>query len=252
MKNISYTILKAVLILFLFVNIKGMAQVGVGTLTPNTSAMLDVSSSTKGLLAPRMTTIEKNAIASPANGLLVFDTDENTFYFYNGASWVKIIAANNTNDYTGWADYVDVTRTSAAPLQLTAFVKVTLPNDANTIRDSQKPIDVTEFYNSTNSTITGRDGDGLNILIEFKVRPTANKTTKITVAIDIGAPVGEIYIRDFITSKGVGVEHYYLSSFNAYTLDTWETNGGTVKIVSDYAADVYDIRYILTRTHKAR
>ena len=89
-------------------------------------------------------------------------------------------------------------------------------------------------------------------MIEFKVRPTANQTTKITVAIDIGAPVGEIYIRDFITSKGVGVEHYYLSSFNTYTLNTWETNGGTVKIVSDYSADIYDIRYILTRTHKAR
>ena len=244
--------LPIIVISFLLMISEVWAQVGIGTTTPNASAMLDITSTTQGLLAPRMTTIEKNAIASPANGLLVFDTDENIFYFYNGVSWVKIIAENSTNDYTGWGDYVDVTRTSAAPLNLIANVKITLPNDANTIRDSQKPIDITGFYDSTNSTITGRDGDGLNVLIEFKVRPTANQTTKITVAIDIGAPVGEIYIRDFITSKGVGVEHYYLSSFNAYTLDTWETNGGTVKIVSDYAADVYDIRYILTRTHKAR
>ena len=244
--------LSIIVISFLLMISEVWAQVGIGTITPNASAMLDVSSTTQGLLAPRMTTIEKNAIASPANGLLVFDTDENSFYFYNGVSWVKIIAENSANDYTGWADYVDVTRTSAAPLNLIANVKITLPNDANTIRDSQKPIDITKFYDSTNSTITGRDGDGLNVLIEFKVRPTANQTTKITVAIDIGAPVGEIYTRDFITSKGVGVEHYYLSSFNAYTLDTWETNGGTIKIVSDYAADVYDIRYILTRTHKAR
>ncbi len=244
--------LPIIVISFLLMISEVWAQVGIGTTTPNASAMLDITSTTQGLLAPRMTTIEKNAIASPANGLLVFDTDENIFYFYNGVSWVKIIAENSTNDYTGWGDYVDVTRTSAAPLNLIANVKITLPNDANTIRDSQKPIDITGFYDSTNSTITGRDGDGLNVLIEFKVRPTANQTTKITVAIDIGAPVGEIYTRDFITSKGVGVEHYYLSSFNAYTLDTWETNGGTVKIVSDYAADVYDIRYILTRTHKAR
>ena len=244
--------LSIIVISFLLMISEVWAQVGIGTITPNASAMLDVSSTTQGLLAPRMTTIEKNAIASPANGLLVFDTDENSFYFYNGVSWVKIIAENSANDYTGWADYVDVTRTSAAPLNLIANVKITLPNDANTIRDSQKPIDITEFYDSTNSTITGRDGDGLNVLIEFKVRPTANQTTKITVAIDIGAPVGEIYTRDFITSKGVGVEHFYLSSFNAYTLNTWETNGGSIKIVSDYAADIYDIRYILTRTHKAR
>ena len=53
-------------------------------------------------------------------------------------------------------------------------------------------------------------------------------------------------------SKGNDVEHYYLSSFNAYTLNTWEANGGTVKIVSDASADIYDIRYVITRTHKAR
>ncbi|MBQ0787315.1 MAG: hypothetical protein KBT69_07435 [Oceanihabitans sp.] len=58
-------------------------------------------------------------------------------------------------------------------------------------------------------------GDGVNIVIEFKANPTTNKSTKITVAIDIGGGIGEIYTRDFITSKGVGVEHYYLSSLNA-------------------------------------
>ena len=94
MKNISYTILKTVFILFLFVNIKGMAQVGVGTLTPDTSAMLDVSSSTKGLLAPRMTTIEKNAIASPANGLLVYDTDLAKFEYFNGTVWTTLQSSN--------------------------------------------------------------------------------------------------------------------------------------------------------------
>ena len=160
--------LPIIVISFLLMISEVWAQVGIGTTTPNASAMLDITSTTQGLLAPRMTTIEKNAIASPANGLLVFDTDENIFYFYNGVSWVKIIAENSTNDYTGWGDYVDVTRTSAAPLNLIANVKITLPNDANTIRDSQKPIDITGFYDSTNSTITGRDGDGLNVLIEFK------------------------------------------------------------------------------------
>ena len=76
--------------------------------------------------------------------------------------------------------------------------------------------------------------------------------TKITVAIDIGSPVGEIYTRDFITSKGVGVEHYYLSSISAYTLNTWATNGGIIKIESDNTTEVYDIRFVFTRTHKAR
>ncbi|WP_242131926.1 hypothetical protein [Aestuariivivens marinum] len=52
--------------------------------------------------------------------------------------------------------------------------------------------------------------------------------------------------------KGNGVEHYYLSSFNAYTLDNWEANGGNVKISFTVIADIYDIRFVIFRTHKAR
>jgi hypothetical protein len=89
-------------------------------------------------------------------------------------------------------------------------------------------------------------------MIEFKAKPTTGTATKFTVAIDIGGAVGEIYINDFTMNKGTGVEHYYVGSFNAYTLGTWETNGGTVKIEADNAIDVYDIRYVITRSHKAR
>jgi hypothetical protein len=51
------------------------------------SAILDISSSNKGLLMPRMTTLQRNAIAAPANGLLVYDTDMSALMFYNGSVW---------------------------------------------------------------------------------------------------------------------------------------------------------------------
>ena len=58
---------------------------------PNTSAMLDVKSTNKGLLIPRMTQAQRDAIASPATGLLVFQTDNSAgFYFFNGAAWTGI------------------------------------------------------------------------------------------------------------------------------------------------------------------
>lgn len=50
------------------------AQVGINTNTPNASAALDVTSTDKGILIPRMTTIQKTAITTPAEGLLVYDT----------------------------------------------------------------------------------------------------------------------------------------------------------------------------------
>lgn len=54
------------------------------------SALLDVKSISKGMLVPRMTTVQRTAIASPATSLLVFDTNTGTFWFYNGAVWVEL------------------------------------------------------------------------------------------------------------------------------------------------------------------
>ncbi|MBU0765804.1 MAG: hypothetical protein KJ607_13325, partial [Bacteroidetes bacterium] len=71
--------------------------------TAHTSAMLDVKSVTKGFLAPRLTTAQRTAIASPATGLLVFDTSLGAFYYYNGTSWVNLttgIAGGNFWSYT--------------------------------------------------------------------------------------------------------------------------------------------------------
>ena len=55
--------------------------------SPNSSAILDVQSTAKGMLVPRLTTVQRKAIVSPAAGLLVFDTDINTFFFYTSAEW---------------------------------------------------------------------------------------------------------------------------------------------------------------------
>ena len=65
-------------------------SVGIGTTTPNPSAQLDVTSTTKGMLVPRMTDAEKNAILSPVQGLMVFNITTNSFQYYNGVSWVNI------------------------------------------------------------------------------------------------------------------------------------------------------------------
>ena len=66
------------------------AQTGIGTTTPDASAQLDVSSTSKGFLAPRMTKVQREAISSPAIGLLVYQTDNDPgYYYFNGTFWVK-------------------------------------------------------------------------------------------------------------------------------------------------------------------
>lgn len=83
--------------IFLFVVILAVtaqAQVKVSTspavATPHSSAMLEIESSSKGLLLPRMSTSARNAIMDPAQGLLVYDSTLNDFFFYNGGSWIRI------------------------------------------------------------------------------------------------------------------------------------------------------------------
>jgi hypothetical protein len=57
------------------------AQVGIGNLDPNISSILDVTSTTQGILVPRMTSIERNNVASPAQGLLMYNTTDQGFNY---------------------------------------------------------------------------------------------------------------------------------------------------------------------------
>ena len=93
-------------------------SVGVGTSFPNTSSLLDLTSNSKGLLIPRMTTTDRDAISSPATGLLIFDISLNSFYYYNGTSWVAVGSASgwqlNGNSGTNAANFIGTT--DAQPL----------------------------------------------------------------------------------------------------------------------------------------
>jgi len=72
------------------------AQVGVGTTTPDASSVLEVQSTTQGMLTPRMTSAQRVAINSPANGLIVYQTDGIAgFYYYTGGAWVLLINDNS-------------------------------------------------------------------------------------------------------------------------------------------------------------
>ena len=65
--------------------------IGIGTISPNSSAILDVQSTTQGLLLPTMTLAQKTAILTPATGLLVYQTDGTAgFYYFNGTAWTAI------------------------------------------------------------------------------------------------------------------------------------------------------------------
>jgi hypothetical protein len=81
---------------FFFFTITIRAQVGIGTETPESSSILELSSTSKGLLVPRMTEDQKNTISSPVQGLLIFQTNGSAgFYTYDGTNWLHLISGSS-------------------------------------------------------------------------------------------------------------------------------------------------------------
>jgi hypothetical protein len=72
------------------IRINAFNNVGIGTASPNASAILDVQSTTKGVRMPNMTTAQKNAIVTPAAGLMVYDTTLSKLCVYSGLAWETV------------------------------------------------------------------------------------------------------------------------------------------------------------------
>lgn len=90
-------------LLFISLSVKSQNNVGIGTKMPNSNAMLDITASDKGLLIPRMTTSQRNAIPINAscNGLLVYDTDYDMFWYTDGNAWYQALGPMGPTGPTG-------------------------------------------------------------------------------------------------------------------------------------------------------
>ena len=85
-------------IVFGFGNLVAFGQnVGINSTgaAPNTKAMLDIASTTSGLLIPRMTTVQRDAITTPPVGLYIYNTTTNRFDVFNGTQWVTLEYTNS-------------------------------------------------------------------------------------------------------------------------------------------------------------
>ncbi|MBL0306791.1 MAG: hypothetical protein IPQ25_12395 [Chitinophagaceae bacterium] len=92
--------------LMLFSVFSLLAQsVGVNTSSPDPSAALDISSTNSGLLVPRMNTGQRTTIASPANGLMVFDTDTKSYWFRESTNWVELASSIGLKSVNGNATF---------------------------------------------------------------------------------------------------------------------------------------------------
>ncbi len=117
----------------LVISLLSTAQVGIGTNTLNASAQLDVTSTTKGFLPPRMTLAERNLIATPATGLVLWCIDCNEMQVYNGTAWRNINGAASSS------------ATSLPAVQICNQVWTTINLDVTTYRNGDLIPQVTDL-----------------------------------------------------------------------------------------------------------
>ena len=119
MKNFLYP-------LFIFFTTISFSQVGIGTTSPDPSSVLDITSTSGGLLVPRMTVTQRANIATPIQeGLLIYQTDNTPgFYFYDGSGWNIIGGATagtsmTLDEYKNLTDAVKVSNTATTNVNTT-------------------------------------------------------------------------------------------------------------------------------------
>jgi hypothetical protein len=84
-------------LLVLTISLSMNAQVGINNDSPDASSALDITATTAGLLIPRMTETQRDAITSAATGLMIYQTDGTVgFYYYNGSSWAEVAVTSAT------------------------------------------------------------------------------------------------------------------------------------------------------------
>ncbi len=170
--------------------IKGGGSIGMGTSTPDNSALVDISSTTKGFLPPRMTTAQRDAISLPVAGLTIYNTSKNCNETYNGSTWVS-----NTHyigeSYGGGIVFYIYDNGQHGLIAATA--------------DQSTGI---AWYNGTNR-ITGTTGDGLNagamntaMIIATQMADNQNGNFAAKICADYSETVGDVTYGDwYLPSK---------------------------------------------------
>ena len=158
MKSV-FSLLSSFLFVLVF-SVPSVAQIGIGTKSPAPSAALEVTSTgnNKGILIPRVSATQKDAIVSPAEGLLVYQTTAPVgFYYYTGTTWKMIANSTDLAAATTTANVATATKLAASKnINGVAFdgsADITVPAAAGTLSGV-----VAIANGGTNSTATATAG----------------------------------------------------------------------------------------------
>jgi len=218
--------------------------------------MLDIQSpdNDKGILIPRMLTAERNAITTPANGLLVFDTDTKSFWFYNVDAWEELVSGSSIVDADG-DTRVEVEKTNNE--DKIRFSTANAAGDASVERMTIDKEGVTKIGDIANGNNTKIEADGTMVF-----EGDAEVWDDLRVALDKGSDAAKLAFSPGENSGGqiwyfrggdrvkkeamsftVQLPHNYKEGTNIYPHIHWTPNNsgaGNIEWNLDYTWVNYD------------
>lgn len=169
---------------------------------------------------------------------------------------VELVLGSITGTFVEGETLTGGTSGATGDLKEIASTKYRLLNLSGTFTNGETVTGGTSGATATISSnkkalITGRNGDNLDIMIYFKALPSATNA-ELEVWVDIGGSVGELY-KQTIYFRGATEKGVLYTLPSAYTLNTWEANGGIIYVKPIGANfDIYNINFNFDRSHKAR
>ena len=188
-----------IFVFFLLGSFSLCAQVGIGTTTPDDSSLLDIVSTDRGLLIPRMTTAQRDVIAAPANGLIVYNTDSDEIQFNSNIPATPIWQALSLTPVS-----------TTTPGSSMKYSNTDIATDVNPDTSISLPVFGTSewnddatlfgvFGNQVVITDTGRYEVIINVSL-INTTATDRNAPEIRIAID-GTPVGAYGSTGYIRSN---------------------------------------------------
>lgn len=159
----------------------------------------------------------------------------------------------NFQSLTGWARYLDGTYTEGSPLAISNGVRATLVNNATNKIESQLPSDATSFFNeSTQKILPTNDGDAYALSIRFRAEMSV-QNGYFDIDLDIGGSLGVISKESCVFTRSANTEQTFDVDLTVFSGSTFVANGGTLSITPQNGnIQIYNIAFVIVRTHKAR
>lgn len=196
MRFYSGLIFSAILLLTLFNNNVSAqinrGNVGIGILTPDSTALLDLTSTEKGFLQPRMSTTERDLINNPATGLAIFNVDDSTHQYFNGTCWINVYQRDCDDCYftmtpSSISDTIDRTQTDSITITLDIVQNTGAPQNIALNIVNTLPLGMTASYSQNPVFSTGSTN------LTIKVTPfTPDGTHPIIIQALCGASIYNI------------------------------------------------------------